>query len=252
MTNKEENIKSRLKLLIDNIDEFGHKFVTYKAKTIKALLQSTLQFIKAKEQECEGLKSENFTFEELIKKQEEQLDDDNVIIERFLIASGKSKDITEPEEFEEVFQDIEQTYSEHEELNKECEELRGRLNTICFDSRANNNRCISYNRMAEDYEKDLKKLTKYETLFLKAREISQRISKYNQQLIDENEDLKDTIKRFTCQSECYKHKDAEKYKQALDEIENYVRDNSDFDKSDKLTSNTGAYDILEIINKAKE
>lgn len=41
-------------------------------------------------------------------------------------------------------------------------------------------------------------------------------------------------------------------KQALDEIENYVRDNSDFDKSDKLTSNTGAYDILEIINKAKE
>lgn len=25
-----------------------------------------------------------------------------------------------------------------------------------------------------------------------------------------------------------------------------------FDKSDKLTSNTGAYDILEIINEAKE
>lgn len=37
---------------------------------------------------------------------------------------------------------------------------------------------------------------------------------------------------------------SEKYKQAIDEIENYVRDNSDFDKSDKLTSNTGAYDIL--------
>ena len=43
-----------------------------------------------------------------------------------------------------------------------------------------------------------------------------------------------------------------KYKQALAEIENYVRDNSNFDKSDELTSNTGAYDILEIINKAKE
>ena len=28
--------------------------------------------------------------------------------------------------------------------------------------------------------------------------------------------------------------------------------NSDFDKNDKLTSNTGAYDILDIINKAKE
>ena len=49
-----------------------------------------------------------------------------------------------------------------------------------------------------------------------------------------------------------KEKQIIKYKQALDEIENYVRDNSDFDKSDKLTSNTGAYDILEIINKTKE
>ena len=41
------------------------------------------------------------------------------------------------------------------------------------------------------------------------------------------------------------------YKQAFGEIKNYVRDNSDFDKSDKLTSNTGAYDILEIINKKR-
>lgn len=43
----------------------------------------------------------------------------------------------------------------------------------------------------------------------------------------------------------------DKYKQALNEIENYIRDNSDFDKSDKLTSSSGAYDILDIINKAK-
>nr|DAH61749.1 MAG TPA: hypothetical protein [Caudoviricetes sp.] len=42
-----------------------------------------------------------------------------------------------------------------------------------------------------------------------------------------------------------------RYKHTLDEIENYVRDNSDFDKSDKLTSNTGAYDILEIIKKQR-
>ncbi len=113
MTNKEENIKSRLKLLINNIDEFDSKFVTYKAESMKSLLKDTLEYINNKEQECE--------------------------------------------------------------------ELRGRLNTICFDSRANNNRCISYNRMAEDYAK----LIKYKTLFLKAREIYQRTSKYNQQLIEE-------------------------------------------------------------------
>lgn len=59
-----------------------------------------------------------------VEKLSEQLDDDNVIIERFLIASGKSKDLTEPEEFEEVFEDIEQTYSEHEELKNENGELK--------------------------------------------------------------------------------------------------------------------------------
>lgn len=56
---------------------------------------------------------------------------------------------------------------------------------------------------------------------------------------------------FHCDEEPCIRQERDKYKQALDEIENYVRDNSDFDKSDKLTSNTGAYDILEIINKAK-
>ena len=238
MTNKEENIKSRLKLLIDNIDEFGHKFVTYKAKTIKALLQSTLQFIKAKERECEELHARTAS-----------------II--YSLTGGRLSYSTYTlEGCEDAYRDqlridVERATKELQEKlqakEQECEELRGRLNTICFDSRANKNRCISYNRMAEDYAK----LIKYKTFFLRARKLYQRTSKYNQQLIDENEDLKDTIKRFSCQSECYKHKEAEKYKQALDEIENYVRDNSDFDKSDKLTSNTGAYDILEIINKAK-
>lgn len=43
----------------------------------------------------------------------------------------------------------------------------------------------------------------------------------------------------------------EQKEKALDEIENYIRENSDFDKSDKLTSDTGAFDILDIINKVK-
>ena len=42
-----------------------------------------------------------------------------------------------------------------------------------------------------------------------------------------------------------------RYCKALEDIENYVRDNSDFDKSDMLTSKTGAYDILDIINKVR-
>lgn len=52
-------------------------------------------------------------------------------------------------------------YKQLKRKEQECEELKGRLNTICFDSKTNNNRCISYNRMAEDYEKDLKKINNY-------------------------------------------------------------------------------------------
>lgn len=142
---------------------------------------------------------------------------------------------------------------------QECEELRGRLNTICFDPRANNNRCISYNRMAEDYAK----LIKYKTLFLKAREIYQRTLKYNQQLIEENKDLKDTIKRFTCQSECYKYKETKKYKQALDEIMKNIKaiNNEcfygDIYECDNCDMRNGCsyyrkFKILDIINKVKE
>ena len=68
-------------------------------------------------------------------------------------------------------------------------------------------------------------------------------------------DCTNWFERFVVAFEDWKSElgnDRDKYKKALDEIENYVRDNSDFDKSDKLTSNTGAYDILEIINKEKD
>lgn len=58
MANKEKNIKSRIELLINNIDELDSRFVTYKAELIKTLLQSILQFIKDQEQECEELKEQ--------------------------------------------------------------------------------------------------------------------------------------------------------------------------------------------------
>ena len=45
-----------------------------------------------------------------------------------------------------------------EELKQECEELKERIKCNCFDPKSNNNRCISYNRIAEDYERDLKRL----------------------------------------------------------------------------------------------
>lgn len=55
MTDKKNDIKLMLQVLIDNIDEFGPKFVTYKADSMKDLLENTLEYIKDKEQECKEL-----------------------------------------------------------------------------------------------------------------------------------------------------------------------------------------------------
>lgn len=58
MTDKKNDIKLMLQVLIDNIDEFGSKFVTYKADSMKDLLENTLEYIKNKEQEHEELKKQ--------------------------------------------------------------------------------------------------------------------------------------------------------------------------------------------------
>ena len=84
---------------------------------------------------------------------------------------------------------------------------------------------------------------KYKTLFYKAREAYRSILKDKQRLIKENQDLKDTINRFTCQAECYKHKQAERFKQALDEIERLLKDALDFENF---------YKCLDIIKKTNE
>lgn len=56
MADKQKDIKSMIELIISNIDEFGSKFVTYKAESMKTLLKDTLEYINNKEQECEELK----------------------------------------------------------------------------------------------------------------------------------------------------------------------------------------------------
>lgn len=53
---------------------------------------------------------------------------------------------------------IEELKSQLARKTQECEELKERLNSRCFDPKSNNNRCISYNRIVEDYERDLKQL----------------------------------------------------------------------------------------------
>lgn len=67
MINKENDIKPRIELLTANIDEFDTKFVTYKADSMKQLLQNTLEFIKDKQQECEKYEQALNEIEEMAK-----------------------------------------------------------------------------------------------------------------------------------------------------------------------------------------
>lgn len=119
--------------------------------------------------------------------------------------------------------------NENNELKQECEALEKRV------------------------QAEIHLRNKYVNLFKKARGIYLRTSKGNLRLVSENEDLKDTIKRFTCQAECYKHKEADKYKQALDEIEKFIKNQLDGFGNDVYSMDKSAINsIQDIINKAKE
>lgn len=70
----------------------------------------------------------------------------------------------------------------------------------------------------EELVKENAELKRYKFLFEKAKEFKEKTDKWAEKCLKENEDLKDTIKRFVCQAECYKHKEADKYKQTLNAI----------------------------------
>lgn len=128
---------------------------------------------------------------------------------------------------------------------QEYEELRQEHNSCCEEFKQEINlRIDAYNKLSRDFWSGKYCNTKFCTQ-LQAKEQECK------NLKEELRECRIGIRNISIENTeiC---KISEKYKRALDEIENYVRDNSDFDKSDKLTSNTGAYDILEIINKAKE
>ena len=78
--------------------------------------------------------------------------------------------------------------------------------------------CTYYKKLQE-LEKENKMLKRYKFLFEKARELKEKTDKWAQKCLAENEDLKDSLKKTVCQAECFKHKEAIKYKSALEEVE---------------------------------
>lgn len=131
---------------------------------------------------------------------------------------------------------------------QECEELKDKnqylINTYCHFK----NEIKKYKKAVHKYKVVFQ--DKIKRLHLSRREFLKEINSVPVKIACDIENFKNALNNFNNAIQVINNED--NYKQALDEIENYVRDNSDFDKSDKLTSNTGAYDILDIINKAKE
>ena len=128
-----------------------------------------------------------------VEKLSEQVDDCNVIIDRFLIASGKSKDITQPDEFEEVFEDIEQTYSEYEELKKENGELKSQITSQdceIYDLKSKND---SIQNIADDLQRRNHDLT--QMLETKEKELK-RVDKQKDKWREEAERLRNTLDKI--------------------------------------------------------
>lgn len=108
---------------------------------------------------------------------------------------------------------------------QECEELKRRLQCNCFDPKSNNNRCISYNRIAKDYERDLKRL---ENKTAECEELKKELDKEHLLMLE-------------------KQDKATRYFLVINEIKEYIYNNTDFDVNDSIQSKTSGYDILQII-----
>ena len=54
-----ENTKKNIENLINNIDEFKCKYITYRTQSLRTILVGALDYIGQKEQECEELSSAN-------------------------------------------------------------------------------------------------------------------------------------------------------------------------------------------------
>lgn len=106
-----EDVKKTIEDLLEGIDEFDSKYMTYKSKTHREFLKKTLNYIKRKEQECEELRKQ---LDRYLNQEEEdirQLNNDNKL-DDILSAIKKANDQIEKEsKYKQTLDEIEQTIS---------------------------------------------------------------------------------------------------------------------------------------------
>lgn len=147
-------------------------------------------------------------------------------------------------------------YKQRKRKEKECEELKERLNTTCFDPKNNNCRCISYNRIAADYKADLIKLRKVNSKNMELESHLLFVQNMYDSIYREKKnilmDIDKIIKAFEIESIkdvktgkiIYRSKKLLKYKSVLSEIEKYCEEQN-------LKYDNTACDILNIINNTE-
>ena len=111
-------------------------------------------------------------------------------------------------------------YKQLKRKEQECEKLR-------FPMKDTNYALLTKEEFEQldQLKSENEELTRYKSLFEKTRNLWNEARIHSYKLLDEIKDLKDSLKRTICQSECYKHKEAEKLKQALLEIKEIANKN---------------------------
>lgn len=130
-------------------------------------------------------------------------------------------------------------YKQLKRKEQECEELKERLNCNCFDPKNNNNRCISYNRIAEDYERDLKQLDQLKSEYEELRQFLAKEPLALQALQSGYADYKKRSEVF--------FEMINQYKQTLTEIKEIAE--HCYDQADK--ENDGFWTILQKISECE-
>lgn len=98
------------------------------------------------------------------------------------------------------------------------------------------------NKEADELQKEIKELKRYKGLFENCRKLYFDLKEQVHSMCEKLEDLEDSLKRTTCQAECYKHKEADRYRAMLGEVVMYCEDQD-------LKNDITACNIISMIEK---
>ena len=112
-----------------------------------------------------------------------------------------------------------------------------------FHGKTRSNQLTSLNKnQADELQKEVKELKRYKGLFENCRKLYFDLKEQAHSMCEKLEDLEDSLKRTTCQAECYKHKEADRYRALLGEVVMYCEEQD-------LKNDITACNVINMIEK---